>query len=266
MKCREVQQLFFLYCDSELDPRSAEEVNLHLEACPACRDLWGRERRLEEAITRAAWKSEGAIDDFPWENVEARVRARNAPRSTTGRWLVAAATVLLLGLVTLLAFLQLHHSGQTIIGVARSAVEHHEEYVAGKSPIQVRGPDGEAVRNFYAGELGFDVLVPEGRLVAEAVGRPVDLVGARRCTFLGGPVAYVTYRIADGDVTAILGPLKPPEPVMEAISRSPDGLIEEEIRGCRVLIATVRGVLFVAVGPTESGTLRRLLETFQARK
>jgi anti-sigma factor RsiW len=266
MRCREVQQLFFLYCDSELDPRNAEEVNLHLEACPACRDLWSRERRLEEAITRAARKSEGAIDDFPWENVEARVRALSARKSTTRPWLAAAAAVLLFGLVALFAFLQLHRSAATVTGVVRSAVEHHEEYVAGKSPVQVRGPDIEAVRNFYAGELGFDVLVPEGRLVAEAVGRPVELVGARRCTFLGGPVAYITYRISDNDVTAILGPLKPPEPVMEAISHSPDGWIEEEVRGCRVLIATVRGVLFVAAGPTESGTLRRLLEMFQARK
>ena len=79
-------------------------------------------------------------------------------------------------------------------------------------------------------------------------------------------MAYVTYRIAGGDVTAILGPLKPPERVMEAISRSPDGLIEKEARGCRVLITTVRGVLFVAAGRTDSDTLRRLLEMFQARK
>jgi hypothetical protein len=155
---------------------------------------------------------------------------------------------------------------ERLVLLLRCVGEHHEEYISGKSPIQVRGPDIEAVRNFYAGELGFDVLVPDGRIVAEAVGRAVDLVGARRCTFLGGPVAYVTYRIADRDVTAILGPLKPPESLMEAISRSPDGLIEAEVRGCRVLIATVRGVLFVAAGPTESDTLRRLLEKFQARR
>jgi len=265
MRCHEARQLFFIYHDSELDPRSAEEVNLHLESCPTCRDLWGHETRLEEAIARAAWKSAGGIEDFPWEDLDARVRAGRVRNSTT-RWWLGAAAVLLLALVALFAFLQLRRSGSTVAAAVRSAVEHHEEYVAGKSPVQVRGPDVAAVRNFYAGELGFDVLVPEGRVVAEAEGRPAEFVGARRCTFLAGPVAYVTYRIDSKDVTVILGPLKPADAVMEAISRSADGLILEEVGDCRVLLATVRGLLFVAAGETEPETLRRLLETFQARR
>jgi hypothetical protein len=79
-------------------------------------------------------------------------------------------------------------------------------------------------------------------------------------------VAYVSYRIGGKDVTAILGPLQPPESVMEAISRSSDGRIEEELGDCRVLVATVRGVLFVAAGATEPEALQRLLESFQARR
>ncbi len=264
MKCHEARQLFFLYHDSELEPRSAEQVNLHLEACQACRDVWSRERRVEDAIYRAAWTSAGPLEDFPWKDIEARVQSGRRPRSAARRWIVAAV-VLLGGLAVVFALLELNRARPTVATAIRSAVEHHEKYVAGRSPVQVRGPDAAAVRNFYAGELGFEVLVPEGHSVEEAEGRPVELVGARRCTFLGGPVAYVTYRIDGKDVTAIVGPLMAPASVMEAISQSPEGCIEQEIRDCWVLLATVRGVLFVAAGATEPETLRRLAETFQAR-
>ena len=262
MKCHEARQLFFLYHDSELDPRSAEEVNLHLEACPACRDLWARERRVEDAISRAAWTCAGPCEDFPWKAFESRLqsglRSRGAPR----RWIAAAVVVVAL-LASVIVLLDVGRFASTVATAVRSAVEHHEKYVAGKSPIQVRGPDAAAVRNFYAGALSFEVLVPEGRRVEDAVGRPAELIGARRCTFLGGPVAYVTYRIDGKDVTAILGPLVAPGSVMDAISHSPEGYIEEEIGDCRVVLATVRGVLFVAVGATDSETLQRLVETFQ---
>jgi hypothetical protein len=265
MKCHEARRLFFLYHDSELDPRSAEEVNLHLESCPACRDLWSRETRLEEAVPRAAWRSAGALDGFPWGEVEARVRAGRRPIRRARPWLGAAA-VLLLAVAALAIFLRLGRAGPTVADAVRSAVEHHEKYLSGMSPVQVRGPDPEAVRTFYAGEVGFDVLVPDGRAIGEAAERPAELVGARRCTFLGGPVAYVSYRIGGRDATVILGPLKTPDPVMEAISRSAGGLILQELGQCRVLMATVRGVLFVAAGGMEPETLRRLLEAFQARR
>lgn len=265
MKCHETRQLFFLYHDSELDPRTVQEVNLHLETCSDCRVRWGRERRLEEAIARAAWESAGPLGGFPWEEVEARIRAGRATASVARRRLVAGV-ILLLGAVGALAYLQITRSGPGAEAVADSAMEHHEKYLAGKSPVQVRGPESGAVRNFYAGELGFEVLVPEGRRIAEVPGLEAELVGARRCTFLGGAVAYVTYRIGGRDVTAILGPLKPPETVMEEISSSRAGLIEREIGDCRVLLATVRGVLFVAAGRTEPGTLRRLLEAFQSER
>lgn len=264
MKCHEARQLFFLYHDSELEPRSAEAVNLHLEACPACRDVWTRERWVEDAISRAAWTSAGPVEDFSWNDLQARVQSRRRPRRPARRW-IAAAVVLLGSLAVVFALIELNRSRPTVATALRSAVEHHEKYMAGKSPVQVRGPDAATVRNFYAGELGFEVLVPEGRSVEEAEGRPAVLVGARRCTFLGGPVAYVTYRIGGKDVTAIVGPLMAPESVLEAISQSTEGCIEQEVQGCRVLVATVRGILFVAAGATEPETLRRLAETFQAR-
>jgi Zn-finger nucleic acid-binding protein len=272
MRCHEVRQLFFLYHDSELDPRSVQEVNLHLEACPDCRGLWAREGRLEEAIARAAWEGAGPLEDFPWEEVEARIRAARARRRVPGGW-AGAALALLLAAVAALVFLQVNRSAPGAEAAAHSAMEHHEKYLAGKSPVQVRGPESRSVRDFYAGELGFEVVVPEGERIAVAAGVEAELVGARRCTFLGGPVAYVTYRIGGQDVTAILGPLRPPEGVMEEISRSPAGMVEREAGECCVLLATVRGVLFVATGrtvpdgkgPDRKGpeTLRRLLEAFQ---
>jgi anti-sigma factor RsiW len=264
MKCHQARQLFFLYYDSELDPRSVEEVNLHLEACPACRERWGRETRLEEAIDRAARATAASLDDFPWSELEARVRGGRASRSAARAW-IAAAVLVLLGLSGWLVYLAVDHHGADVADVARSAAEHHDKYLSGKSPVQVRGPDAEAVRNFYAGELGFEVVVPNGSVIKTSPGTNAELLGARRCTFLGGPVAYVSYRIADKDVTAILGPLKPPDAVLEAIRNAPDGILESDVGACRVLIASVRGLLFVAAGRAEPAALRGLLEAFQTK-
>ncbi|MGQ9588853.1 MAG: anti-sigma factor family protein [Planctomycetota bacterium] len=277
MKCQEARDLFFLYHDSELDSRSVQDVNLHLETCQACREHWDREERLEEALSRAAWRSAVSVEGFPWTDLEARIRAdgvsRAEPATQVGtgdvarrsglRWRSAAAAFLLLGLTAVLAGWYLYRPDPSVAAVARSAYEHHQEYLAGKSPVQVRGPDVEAVRNFYAGQLGFEVLVPDALTVASALDLPTDLVGARRCTFLGGPVAYVTYRIGERDVTVILGPVRPPEATVDAISRSPGGILERTVEDCRILIATVRGVLFVAAGRTDPHALRHLLAAFQ---
>ncbi len=263
MKCREARQLFFLYFDSELDPRSVQEVNLHLETCPECRARWNREVALEEAIARAAWRSAGPLEDFSWTKLENRIRAGETPRRPR-RARLAAAVLLAVTVGALLAFgaWLFWRPGPSAEIAMRMAVEHHEELVAGKKSLQVQGPEGAAVRNFYAGQLGFEVIVPDGQS-GEKSPPGLELLGARRCTFLGGPVAYISFRVAGRQATVILGPLKPPEALMDSITAAPGGVVEREFGGCRVILSSVHGLLFFAAGQAASEDLRRLLEAFR---
>lgn len=260
MRCHETRQLFFLYHDSELDPRSVQEVNLHLESCDACRELWRRETAVEKATARAAWKSAGRLDDFDWSGLRGRLLAGMPPKPRR-RWWRRGAALLASGALVAVALLLALPGTSPVERAALSAVKHHEKYLAGKSPLQVRG-DPAAVREFYAGTLGFEVLVPSGREDAPQE-TPFALLGARRCTFLGGPVAYVTYRLSGGEATVILGPRRPPADVLESVSTAPGGILENDVGSRCVLMASIRGLLCTATGEHSREELRRLLEAFR---
>jgi anti-sigma factor RsiW len=271
MKCHQVRELFFLYLDSELDPRSAEDVNLHLEACAECRKRWNREAALEKAVVHALWNQEASnqeasVEEFPWQDLERRLRAGASPgRPLRPRLMLGA---LVAGLV---AFAGLggwffHRPGPPIDAAAREAVEHHEKYLAGKSPLQVEGSDRQALRTFYAGQLGFEVVVPDGRTPDGGLRRSFQLLGARRCTFLGGPVAYVSYRLGGEDATVIIGPIRPPKEISAALEGAPEGIARNRIGGCHVLISNVRGLLFFATSKAPAEELTKLLKAFQEQE
>ena len=262
MKCEEARGLFFLYVDSELDPRSVQEVNLHLETCSRCRERWSFETKLEESIVSAA--SMGVTrGDFDGAELDARLRAAvergradslpfGARQRRRRAFVLGAAAALLLAALGAWVWLASTPVGQSI---ARSAVVHHEKYVAGKSPIQVAGPSA-SVADFFAGELNFPVRVPETDSLR-------TLVGARRCSFIGEPVAYVAYEVAGQPVTVILGPRRSPEALMDAITLAPEGILEENIRTHSAIFSTVHGVLFGAVGETSPADLHGLLRAFR---
>ena len=261
MKCEEVKSLFFLYLDSELDPRSVQEVNLHLEVCPSCRERWSFETALEESVTRAGASAHGSRGDFDWSELGARVEAstqratETRTSSTTYRQrLLALGVAAGFLLVTFGIWVQIF-STTRVSAVAHSAAAHHEKYLAGKSPIQVSG-SAESVAEFFAGELSFPVRVPG----SDSFSR---LVGARRCSFLGEPVAYVAYEIGGRPVTVILGPRHPPEALMDAIAVAPDGILEENVREYGAIFSTAHGIFFGAVGHASFAELEALLAAFR---
>ena len=40
MKCNEVRNLVLGYLDSELDARTSQEIQLHLQSCPECAQIF----------------------------------------------------------------------------------------------------------------------------------------------------------------------------------------------------------------------------------
>ena len=85
MKCEELQSLHGAYLDSELDARTALEIQQHLAACPDCARAFATEAKLEARVTTGLKRGERTAS--LWDQIEQRVIAaakvespRRAPR------------------------------------------------------------------------------------------------------------------------------------------------------------------------------------------
>ena len=82
MRCDEVQSLQGLYLDSELDARTALEIEQHLKSCRDCAHLFAEEQKLEARLK--AGLNQGQRTATLWERVE-RAAVAAAP-ATEGPW------------------------------------------------------------------------------------------------------------------------------------------------------------------------------------
>jgi anti-sigma factor RsiW len=87
MKCEDIQPLHGAYLDSELDAKTALEIQQHLTACPDCARVFATGAKLDAQITSVLRQGQrtGAL----WEQIEKRVvsaaqPAVRASRSTFG--------------------------------------------------------------------------------------------------------------------------------------------------------------------------------------
>ncbi len=71
MRCDEVQSLHDPYLDSELDARTALEIERHLKACPECARLFAEEQELEARLK--AGLNHGTRTAELWEQIEGEV-------------------------------------------------------------------------------------------------------------------------------------------------------------------------------------------------
>jgi hypothetical protein len=79
MKCDEIQPLQGAYLDSELDARTALEIEQHLKSCPECARLFAEEQNFEGWITSGLRQGERSAS--VWEQAERAVLAA-APAGT----------------------------------------------------------------------------------------------------------------------------------------------------------------------------------------
>ncbi len=50
MKCNEIRNLVLAYLDSELDARTSQEIQLHLQTCAECAQLFEHEEKFNERL------------------------------------------------------------------------------------------------------------------------------------------------------------------------------------------------------------------------
>jgi anti-sigma factor RsiW len=73
MNCHDIQNLYDPYLDSELDARTAAEIERHLRCCPECARLVAEEEKLEASLK--AGLSRGERTPALWEQIEQSVAA-----------------------------------------------------------------------------------------------------------------------------------------------------------------------------------------------
>ena len=52
MKCNESRNLVVPYLDSELDAKASQEIQLHLQSCAECAEVFAREERFNARLFR----------------------------------------------------------------------------------------------------------------------------------------------------------------------------------------------------------------------
>ena len=83
MKCEELQSLHGGYLDSELDARTALEIQQHLAACPECARAFAAEAKLEARVTTGLKRGERTAS--LWDHIEQRVMTA-AETESRRRW------------------------------------------------------------------------------------------------------------------------------------------------------------------------------------
>ena len=197
MKCNEIRNLVLAYLDSELDAKTSQEIQLHLQSCAECAQLFEREEKFNERLfgTLRVGQSTPAL----WEQIESRLRPQRRSAWFFPRWkAVVLGSVAVLLAVGLAAGFIVFRLGASSLDLARAVEKDHLEFLQGKLTPEFTGslPDGIASRL-------------EGRLDAAAFSKVPTAddfrsEGARLCHLEGVPVAWTLGRCKDVPVSLIV--------------------------------------------------------------
>lgn len=167
--------------DGEVSAAEAARIEVHLDACPACRAAAGALARVRSALARTAG------DEVP-KRVVARATAAAAPMRPRRRALVPLIAAAALAAATFVTWPR--GLGEAL---ADEAVKHHLGGFTRERPCDFESSDPAAVATWIEGRLGYRVAVPT----------PADvrLVGARVCSLGGERTAALMYRSGDAPLT-----------------------------------------------------------------
>ena len=190
MRCHEARQFLGAYLDSELDTKTTQEIESHLENCPDCAAVFAAEQKLDARILTTL--RQGQRTQALWETMEARIKPSR-------HWRVSKRTLLGIpaGACAILAAVALWLHMRPL-EVAVAAEQCHREYVE-----QIVGPEfSGVVPDSVANKLG-------GRLDATAfsfkpAGTMFTTHGARLCHLNGVPVALILGRCQHTPVSLIV--------------------------------------------------------------
>ncbi|MBU6400429.1 MAG: zf-HC2 domain-containing protein [Verrucomicrobia bacterium] len=197
MKCHEIRNLALAYLDSELDAKTSQEIQLHLQSCGECAQLFEREEKFNECLSKVL--GVGQPTPALWEEIESRLRHQHRSAWLFPRWrAVALGSFVVLILAGWLTGLIGSRFGASSLDLAQAVVKDHREFLQGKITPEFKGALPDEVAKKLGERLdaaAFDKIPSTGRFRSE---------GARLCHVGGVPVAWTLGRYDDVPVSVIV--------------------------------------------------------------
>jgi anti-sigma factor (TIGR02949 family) len=208
MRCEDVQNALEFYLDGELEDRDAAEFGAHLDACEACAGRVDHELKLKDCLRSMSCSETmpeglmlkvcGAIED---ESAGSRDQG-----SAWSRTAVAAMAVFGLGGVLFVLSTQLPPAAPGAATADASSLLEPVEAPAlvGESirwhtrplPVEVAGPDSQAVGSWFRDKVDFPVVPPE-------FSRRAHLLGGRLSNVEENEAALLVYDV-DGTKLSVI--------------------------------------------------------------
>lgn len=240
--CQRICDLLTEYADGALSDAQRAEVQRHLDACPPCRAIAGKECGARQLLRACAGRLRGGEPLPP----DLRARCQAASRHGAGphvwsrpsvRFAIAAALILFFGaLVSIVT----RHSDALL---AAQLTADHIKCFGLFAPENGETMDAAEAQRILATRFGLDVHVP-----SSSSGEGVDLVNTRTCLYADGRIPHLMYEANGHDISLF---------VLEGETRAP---AELDAFGHHTRIWSRGGNTFVMITPIPEQSVARAAE------
>ena len=184
MKCNEIRNHVQAYLDSELDAKTSQEIQLHLQSCAECAELFAHEEKFNERLSGGL--RAGQFTPALWEKMESRLRPQRRNAWFFLHWkAVGIGSLAALLLAALVAGFIVFRSGASPFDLAMVVAKDHREFIEGKMKPEFTGALPAAIANQLDDRLdagAFSTVPAIGQFHSE---------GKRFCHLAGVPAAWV---------------------------------------------------------------------------
>ena len=203
--CRRICDLLTQYTDGTLSPAEHGEVQRHLEACPPCRVIAGKETGGRQLLRACADRLRAGEVPPTLRSQCQELSRRSAASHVWSRRFVrlAAAAVLIIFTGSLLSVVTRHSDAL----LAAQLTADHVKCFALFGPEDGRTLDAAQAQQMLQERFGMDVHVPPS-----SASGGLELVNARRCLYADGRIPHLMYQANGQDISLFVleGESRPP--------------------------------------------------------
>jgi anti-sigma factor RsiW len=203
--CRRICDLLTQYADGTLSAAEHAEVQRHLEACPPCRVIAGKECGARQLLRACAARLQAEQVPQALRSRCQELSRRSAAVHVWSRRLVRLAVAAVLIIFTGSLFSVVTRQSDALLAAQLTA--DHVKCFALFGPEDGRTLDAAQAQQMLQERFGMDVHVPPA-----SPSGGLDLVNARRCLYADGRIPHLMYQANGQDISLF---------VLEGGSRSP---------------------------------------------